>query len=253
MINEIPVEEKAWISRADPRVRLLFAVAFSFLTALSERFVTLAAAVVVAAVLVSASGISFKVLMRRMLAFNGLVLLFWLFLPVTFGGEAIYTWKLLSISKAGVLLAGRITLKSNAITMVFMAFVVAMPVSTLAYALQELKVPAKIVQILLLTYRYVFVIEQEYQRLVRAMKTRGFVPGTNLHTYRTYAYLAGMIFVRSVDRAQRVSQAMICRGFAGRFYALKQFCLAPADYGFGAAGIVIIITLGFMEWMDKIF
>ena len=74
-----------------------------------------------------------------------------------------------------------------------------------------------------MTYRYVFVLEQEYQRLMRAVKIRGFQPATNLHTYRTYAYVVGMLFVRAAERAERVQQAMLCRGFKRKFYCLQEF------------------------------
>jgi cobalt/nickel transport system permease protein len=79
------------------------------------------------------------------------------------------------------------------------------------------------VQLLLLAYRYIFVIEQEYQRLYRAAKMRNFRPASNLHTYRTYAYLVGMLFVRASERARRVHLAMKCRGFTGRFHSLAHY------------------------------
>ena len=103
-----------------------------------------------------------------------------------------------------------------------------MPLATLGYALNRLRVPDKIVHLLLMTYRYVFVLEQEYQRLMRAVKIRGFQPATNLHTYRTYAYVVGMLFVRAAERAERVQQAMLCRGFKRKFYCLQEF---KADRG----------------------
>jgi cobalt/nickel transport system permease protein len=32
-----------------------------------------------------------------------------------------------------------------------------------------------------------------------------------------------MLFVKAVDRAERVRWAMLCRGFKGRFYSLQEF------------------------------
>ena len=85
-------------------------------------------------------------------------------------------------------MAAQITLKSNAILLALVALVTTMNFSILGYALNWLHVSDKIVHLLLMTYRYVFVIDQEYQRLIRAARIRGFQPGTNLHTYKTYAY-----------------------------------------------------------------
>ena len=111
--------------------------------------------------------------------------------------------------------------------------------------------PDKLVHLLLLTYRYVFVLDQEYGRLHRAIRTRGFVPRTGLHTYRTYAYLIGMLFVRAAARAERVHQAMICRGFRGKFHSLQLFSFTASDVVWGACLGAIILGLEVLEWLAK--
>ena len=100
-----------------------------------------------------------------------------------------------------------------------------------------------------MTYRYVFVIEQEYQRLLKAVKIRNFQPKTNMHTYRTYAYLVGMLFVRASARAERVHHAMLCRGFKGKFYCLYDFSVSRLDLIWSAFMGAAIIGLGVLEWM----
>ena len=107
-----------------------------------------------------------------------------------------------------------------------------MSVATLGHTLARLRLPQKLIVLLLLTYRYVFVLDQEYQRLKRAADIRGFRPGTNLHSYRTYAYLVGMLLVRASARARRVYLAMCCRGFNGRFHTLAETPAAPHNLAF---------------------
>jgi cobalt/nickel transport system permease protein len=102
---------------------------------------------------------------------------------------------------------------------------------------------------LLMTYRYLFVIEQEYQRLVRAMKIRNFRPRTNLHSYRTYAYLVGMLFVRASERARRVHSAMICRGFNGRFVSLREFPHHSQNHAFSICALLSLALLVILEWL----
>jgi cobalt/nickel transport system permease protein len=160
---------------------------------------------------------------KRLLVVNGLVVFIWAVIPFTFPGEALFRLGPFNAAREGVALAAQITLKSNAIVLAFIALVATMPFATAGHALHRLRVPDKIVHLLLMTYRYIFVLEQEYLRLGRAASIRGFRPGTNLHTYRTYAYLVGMLFVKAVDRAERVRWAMLCRGFKGRFYSLQEF------------------------------
>ncbi len=98
----------------------------------------------------------------------------------------------------------------------------------------------------LFTYRYIFVIEQEYARLVRALKVRGFKARTDMHTYRTVANLFGVLLIRSFDRAERVYKAMLCRGFQGRFHTLSLLSSTPRDYGF----LLIMLTLmALLAWL----
>jgi cobalt/nickel transport system permease protein len=120
-----------------------------------------------------------------------------------------------------------------------------MGIATLGHGLHRLGVPAKLVYLLLITYRYLFVMEQEFQRLKRAAQIRGFTPRTDLHTYRTYAYLIGMLLVRAATRSERVHQAMVLRGFCGRFYSLAEHPARRSNrifalvMGAGIAGLVV--------------
>jgi cobalt/nickel transport system permease protein len=110
-------------------------------------------------------------------------------------------------------------------------------------------VPDKLVYMMLITYRYLFLLEQEYQRLIRAMKIRNFRPGTNLHTYRTYAYLVGMLFVRASERARRVHWAMVCRGFSGRFTSLRNFPRDARRRLFSVCVVLSVVIVGVLSWM----
>jgi cobalt/nickel transport system permease protein len=125
-----------------------------------------------------------------------------------------------------------------------------MSFSTLGHSIYRLRVPEKIVYLLLMTYRYIFVIEEEYQRLMRAVKIRGFRPGTNVNTYRTYSHVIGMLFVRAAARAERVHQAMQCRGFNGKFYSLQEFQTNAASWVFAIVMTAVIVGLVFMEWSN---
>jgi cobalt/nickel transport system permease protein len=248
MISEPFASGNSIIHKLDPRIRIVVATAYCFVVAFSEQFPVLLVAVVISFALVISAGLRFRDVGKRLVLVNGLILLLWLVVPLTFGGQALLQVGSLSLSRAGVILAARITLKSNAILLTFIALIATMAFSTLGYALKQLRVPQKIIHLLLMNYRYVFVIEQEYQRLIRAAKIRGFQPKTNLHTYRTYAYVIGMLLVRAISRAQRVYQAMLCRGFKGAFYSLQEFRAGAEGLIFSVLMTGIIIVLVLMEW-----
>ena len=57
-----------------------------------------------------------------------------------------------------------------------------------------------------------------------------------------------MLLVRSYDRADRVFQAMLCRGFHGVFYSLRSFSWQRRDGIFLAASLLTLAVLLFLEW-----
>ncbi len=223
MIDEPFAHGNSVIHRIDPRFKIVAACALSIATAISYRFPTLFFALGLALLLVATSRLHMGAVLKKLAVVFSFLVLLWLVLPLTFEGEVFTRIGPLKITRPGLILSAQITLKSVSIVMMFIALVATAGFVTIGHAMDRLGIPGKIVHLLLMSYRYIFVIEQEYQRLSRAAKIRGFVPGTNLHTYRTYAYLVGMIFVRAAERADQVYRAMRCRGFNGRFYCLADF------------------------------
>jgi cobalt/nickel transport system permease protein len=251
MLSEPFAAGQSIIHGLDPRVRLLTAALFTSVVAVCKAFPVLTAGLGVSVALLAAAGLSFKEVARRMLIVNGFILLLWLLLPLTFQGPALYRIGFLNIYRPGVVLSAQITLKANAIVPALIALTATMPFASLGHALNRLRVPDKIVHLLLMSYRYVFVLEQEYHRLLRAAKLRGFRARTNMHTYRTYAYVVGMLFVRSAARADRVHQAMLCRGFKRKFYSLQRFEITGTDRVFFVLLTAATVGLAYWEWSGK--
>ena len=249
MIDAAFTRGNAWLYRIDPRLRVIGAAGFALVVAVAYDFRTLLCALLIAGLLVASSRMDLRRVVRRLSAAMLFLVLLWLVLPWSYEGPAWLTVGPLVITRPGVVLCCQISLKTLALMMAFIALIATMTVDTLGHTLNRLRLPDKMIHLLLITYRYVFVIEQEYQRLVRAMKIRNFRPKTNLHSYRTYAYLVGMLFVRAAERAQRVHAAMICRGFSGRFVSLRRFPPHPLNPVFlcGACGVIGLLIV--LEWV----
>src|SRR5262249_325713 len=97
-----------------------------------------------------------------------------------------------------------------------------------------------------LTYRYLFLLADELGRLRTALRVRGYRNRPNLHSYRTVGHVAGTLLVRSYERAERVGQAMRCRGFDGRFRSLAAARTRATDVIFFA--VVAGGTAGLLTW-----
>lgn len=236
---------RSWIHTIDPRLRVVGAVGFAAVVAVIYDFPALGLALGLAVFMAFGARLHPGEVLRRLAAPLVFLLLLWAVLPWSYSGEVLTAIGPVSITRPGVVLCAQISLKTVALMVAFMALVATMSVDTLGHALNRLHLPDKLVHMLLLTYRYLFVLEQEYQRLVRAMKIRNFQPGTNLHSYRTYAYLVGMLFVRASERARRVHSAMVCRGFNGRFVSLREFPPTPGNRIFL---VLVGICLGLLIW-----
>lgn len=96
-------------------------------------------------------------------------------------------------------------------------------------ALQKLKVPNKLVQMLMFTYRYIFLFIEEVRRTLIASTARGFKKRTNIYTLKITGNLIGMLFVRSFERTERIYHAMISRGYNGQIKILDEFKICSKD------------------------
>jgi len=252
MIPEVFIGGNSVIHSVNPRLKVVFALLYSVVIALSSNVLILSASLITSAVMVMVARLQAREVLKRLTVLMGFVLLIWLLVPLTYPGSALFNLGPLGFSGPGVRLAAQISLKSTSILLSLMALLATMSIATLGHVLRDLGVPDKLVYLLLITYRYVFVIEQEYQRLLRAMRIRGFKPGTNLHSYRSYAYLAGMLIVHAWSRADRVSKAMKCRGFTGQFHTLWQVQPDPRNRSFALIMSLIILFLATVEIWTRI-
>lgn len=234
------------VHKLDPRVKIIVAALFSVIVALSSSLHGTLLSICFPFALILLARLDMKKVLTRLVVVNTFVGFLWLFLPFTEHGEVIYTLGPLEVYREGVLHALLITIKSNSIVLVVIALLGTSSVHDLVHGLHELGAPNKLVHLFFFCFRYIHVVHEEYHRLVNAMKMRGFKPRTNMHTYRTYSYLVGMLLVKSFDRSARILSAMECRGFRGTFYVLEHREIGRRDYVVCASSILIslmIVTL----------
>ncbi len=237
LIKEKFSEGDSPLHRLDPRVKIIVAILFSVMVALTDKYILLTGGLLFAVGAIAVARLKIKEIISRLLVVNSFIFLLWLMLPFTFPGKNIYTLGSFNISQEGIKYALLITIKSNAIILAGIALLSTSSIFNLVHALRHLHFPDKLTQLFFFTYRYTQTIHSEYIRLNNAIKIRGFKPRTNFHTYRTYAYLIGMMLVRSYDRSKRVYSAMLCRGFKGKFWTLNHFVFKKSDV---VAGIVLL-------------
>jgi cobalt/nickel transport system permease protein len=233
------------IGRFDPRWKLAALLLAALAAALLQTFAASCAALLLTMVLVLLGGIPGRWYGRRMTTLLLVLAPFVVWLPWLVPGDG-WDMGLLHLSFAGLALAALIVVKAFAIvTLMLVLWTTAPPDSTLKAA-HALHVPGLLIQLIVLTYRYVFLLGEELGRLRVALRVRGYRNRPSLHSYRTVGHVTAALVIRSYERAERVGQAMRCRGFDGRFRSLAESHTRPADVaGFCA---IVLAAAGLLTW-----
>lgn len=204
------------IARIDPRWKLAAAgVAMACIAALQHVPPT-AAGFVIALLLALVARLPAPWVAGRLGALALALLPFAIVMPLVQGAEGAQMALLLSL---------------KALTIVTLVLVVLGTTSlpTLLNAMRALGLPAMFVHVVMLSYRYIFVLGDEADRFRRALRVRGFRPRTNRQTYQTIGHVIGTLLVRGGERAESVARAMRSRGFDGTFRSLAVFRTAGLD------------------------
>ncbi|MGB0694469.1 MAG: cobalt ECF transporter T component CbiQ [Rhodospirillaceae bacterium] len=227
----------------EPRLRLVIAALAAVVIVSLDQFPPLMTALGIAVGMILASRLPLGQTLKRICLMDGFIIGMLVILPFSVPGSTAFTLFGFVASWEGLAQTALIALKANAVLLVLLSLVATMAPNRLANALGGMKVPATLVHLLLFTTRYIHVIGAEYQRLRRAMRARGFQPGTNWHSYRSFGHLIGMVLVRALERSERVLAAMKCRGFDGRLHLTAPDPLLARDYGFGLVSTGLLIGL----------
>lgn len=198
---------------------------------------------IVVAVFLAAPG---KTTWHRLLHVEGFMVLLFATLPFTVAGRPLLTIGPVTASVEGIWRAALIACKVSSSVLALMTLLGDVEPARLGAALRGLRVPERIARLFVMTVRYVWLIRDEARRLHDAMRARGFRPRSNRHTWRSYGYLIGMLLVRALDRAQRIEEAMLCRGYSGHFPrpaaaapVLRDWAGFAAVAGLGAVAIAV--------------
>lgn len=117
---------------------------------------------------------------------------------------------------------------------------------------QKLRMPRIFVHLLLFIYRYIFVFEEEYERMKIARRARGFRGGRHLFdktAMRTLSATAGMLLVRAYQRGIRIYDALVSRGYdgyKGDLKTLKKFHMGAKDYTFSLLLVIFPLFILFI-------
>ncbi len=155
----------------------------------------------------------------------------------------------LSISNAGLERFGSIVVRSLLSIQAAVLLTAATRFPDILHALRHLHMPAVLVAIIAFMYRYLFVLADETSRLLRARSARSALSpeldggGSLLWRATIAGHMAGQLFVRSLDRSDRVYNAMLSRGYRGEMLTMQPHVMTGRDWVFLALALLTALGL----------
>ncbi|MFA6385116.1 MAG: cobalt ECF transporter T component CbiQ [Candidatus Omnitrophota bacterium] len=198
--------------------------------------------------LVFASRIPPLFILKRSLEMMPIVLCIAAFVPFAKTGVVMFTLNAgfirLPVTHTGLLLMWNVLIKAYLSIVCSILLINTTYFPDLLKAFERLKVPCLLVMIVSFMYRYLFVIEDELERIQMARRSRSFRQRGWLQV-KTLANIVGVLFIRSYEKAEVVYMAMCCRGYTGTNRTLHTWRLSKIDIYFLAWVIVMLITIRF--------
>lgn len=112
------------------------------------------------------------------------------------------------------------------------------PFQDLLRVLERIRVPNLLLRILAVFYRYLFILTDEAEKMELAVAARSAGAFHRGRQLRMAGNLAGVLFLRSLERGEQVYQSMCARGFAGRFPSLA----APRFHAADALAAALVLA-----------
>jgi len=234
--------------RWDPRVKIFSLGLFVFGVAVLKTLPAALLAFFLAVYFIRLSGLPFDFIYNGMKWIVFFLLPFFIILPLSYPGEAAFHILGIGFVWDGFRLATLIIIKATSIVLTSFAIFGSARFDVSMIALQHLKIPKILVQMLLFTYRYTFVFIEEMRRMQIAMKVRGFVMKSDVNTLKVMGNFVGTLLVRSFERSERVYKAMLSKGYQGELHSMVRFQSDKSDFiksGLVLVAAVLLLTLDF--------
>ncbi len=174
-------------------------------------------------------------------------------------GEALAHWQVggweMRLSAPGLLRFVGIVVRSWLSVQMAIWLTMTTQIPDILHALRHLKTPALLVSVIAFMYRYLFVLADEAQRLLRARASRsatlpGFKAGRSVWwRARVAGNMVGQLFIRSLERSERVYQAMVARGYQGELMTMNPHTMRRPDW---LALLALFILLALVQGIGRI-
>jgi cobalt/nickel transport system permease protein len=173
----------------------------------------------------------------------------------TLPGQPLVSWswgdRVFTISQTGAARFASIVVRSWLSVQMAILLTAVTRFPDLIHALRHLRLPPILISIISFMYRYLFVLADEAMRLLRAREARSARPykrgggGSFVWRAGVAGGMVGQLFLRSMERSDRVYNAMLARGYQGQLLTINPHQMSGRDWqaGLGAVLLLLVIQL----------
>lgn len=231
--------KNTFVHMLDPRIKLVTTIVFVFIVVSFPKYeLSKLIPFFIFPVFMGAAGeIPSRFILKKLLFVSPFVLFVAIFNPVL---DTAAMYNLYGIELSG----GWVSCISIMIRFVLTISAALLLVATTSFpgvcrALERLYVPKVFVVQLFFLYRYLFVLAAETMRIVRAINMRTF--GRKRYGIKIFISTIGLLFMKTVERSERIYHSMCSRGFNGEIRLLKRDKTGFADIVFAVTAIAVFI------------
>lgn len=150
---------------------------------------------------------SFLPYLKRWFALVIFIALMWATLSWQIGENGI------ELNFQGIELAEKLSLRTHLLLISLWLFLWNINDAVLVQAIGKLPLPEKLIQLFVLTVRYIALLGELRQKMDIAMRARGFRPRFNRRTLYVTAQSVALLLIHALLKAETAQMALKCRGF----------------------------------------
>lgn len=238
------------IHRLRPQVKIAAAFLFVFAVVATPREAWWAFALyaVVLIAIAAAARLGTRFMASRMIIEVPFLIAALLF-PFFAGGERISVLGL-ELSRSGLWDMWNVLAKASLGLFTSITLAGTTDIPSLLKGFEKLRVPRALTAIMSFMIRYLDVVLGEFRRMRVAMRSRGHNP-TSIGQIRPYARSAGLIFIRSYERGERVYLAMASRGYTGQMPATPGDDATTGQWTIGLLVPALAWAIAALAWWSR--
>jgi len=245
LVNEHLSKNQGLLQGLDPRVKLITFLLFIITVGLAGNFWILLFNLVLAAVLCLLSQIPFSIFLKRVILFIPIFTLI-IAIPALFITPGNPLWQVAGkviITAQGARTAGMLFLRVTDSLCFGMLLVLTTPWVRILVALRWYRMPAIIIDILGMTYRYIFLLLHNTNSMFLARRSRIISRFSSGENRRWLASALISTLAKSQHLSEAVYLAMISRGYQGEIRSLIEFRLNRQDFFWAAFSLTATTIL----------